>query len=131
MRGELELSSAQLQELIGPGLADACQKKIFRVTQTSVWAGKGGSRTPLHSDSVHALIFQIHGSKRFFLSSGVDVDDALRNGLLPEALRSEHMAASRTDAFCVDGSLVKSMDLLRHSLQEQRARLLYSMKVML
>lgn len=105
MRGELNLSATQVAELIGQNLASAVEKHIFRVTQISVWSGKGGTRTPLHSDSVHALIFQLAGTKRFFLSSRAEVEAAVAKGLLPDAVMSEHCAASRTDAFCLDGSL--------------------------
>ncbi|CAE8639678.1 unnamed protein product [Polarella glacialis] len=105
MRGELELGASQLGDVLGEELAAAAAKGIFRATQVSVWAGKGGTRTPLHSDGVHALVFQVVGSKRFFLSTRADVEDAVSKGLLPEAVKSEHFLASRTEAFCVDGSL--------------------------
>jgi hypothetical protein len=35
-----------------------------RVENASVWGGAGGTRTPLHVDMVHALVFQVLRSRR-------------------------------------------------------------------
>ena len=96
LRGDLDLSEAELASILGEDLA-----KRFNVTSTSLWAGSGGSRTPLHKDDVPALVFQCVGRKRFFLSSRAQVEAAVARGALPEAVSS----AGNTEDHCVDGAL--------------------------
>eukprot|EP00930_Biecheleria_cincta_P075938 TRINITY_DN63133_c0_g1_i1.p1 TRINITY_DN63133_c0_g1~~TRINITY_DN63133_c0_g1_i1.p1 ORF type:complete len:273 (+),score=32.27 TRINITY_DN63133_c0_g1_i1:71-889(+) len=101
LRGLIVVEPADLAHLLGSSVQQAADDSIIKITQTSLWAGAGGTRTPLHVDKVHALIYQIEGSKRFFLSSRQDVEAAVFNGTLPEAVRDD----GGTDAFCLDGSL--------------------------
>lgn len=73
----------------------------LRVTSTSLWGGAGGSRTPLHVDSVHALILELAGTKRLFLSSSDAVAEAVDAGRLPRAALDD----GATESYCVDGTL--------------------------
>ena len=68
MRGGLKLSPQELASLLGPSFSKAAQLVAnsstsntgrVRVENASVWAGAGGTRTPLHVDMVHALVFQV------------------------------------------------------------------------
>jgi len=79
MRGGLKLSPHELASLLGPSFSTAAQLlnnsqyhrgsgtntsisadcSRVRVENASVWAGAGGTRTPLHVDMVHALVFQV------------------------------------------------------------------------
>ena len=71
------------------------------MSSTSLWAGAGGSRTPLHKDDVSAVIFQAVGSKRFFLASRGAVADAVEGGTLPRAV----LENGNTEDHCVDGCI--------------------------
>ena len=96
LRGDLKLRPGEVDAILGPALADA-----LTVTSTSLWAGAGGSRTPLHKDDVHALVYQAVGSKRFFLSSRSSVADAVAAARLPRGV----LEAGNTEDHCVDGSI--------------------------
>lgn len=72
----------------------------LRVTSTSLWGG-AGSRTPLHVDSVHALILELAGTKKVFLSSTDAVARAVDAGRLPRAALDD----GATESYCVDGTL--------------------------
>lgn len=110
MRGEVKLEHEDLVQLLGSELAEAMAAgNDLQLKSASIWAGAGGTRTPLHVDKVHALVFQAQGTKRFFLSSRAAVEEAVFAGTLPEAVRD----SGDTDAFCVDGTLDEV-----HGLQE-------------
>lgn len=111
LRGLVTIEPQDLGELLGPALQQALDEGEVAITQTSLWAGAGGSRTPLHVDRVHALIFQVEGTKRFFLSPREDVEAAVEEGTLPKAVRDD----GGTDAFCVDGSLDEVHGLMEAS----------------
>jgi len=101
MRGELELDPADLADLFGGSSADIRKALVEGRASVSMFSGAGGTRTPLHVDNIHALIYQIEGTKRLFLSSRPDIADAVDRGTLPE----EVLHDGSTDVFCVDGSL--------------------------
>eukprot|EP00929_Paragymnodinium_shiwhaense_P041744 TRINITY_DN21683_c0_g1_i2.p1 TRINITY_DN21683_c0_g1~~TRINITY_DN21683_c0_g1_i2.p1 ORF type:complete len:324 (-),score=48.80 TRINITY_DN21683_c0_g1_i2:421-1392(-) len=101
MRGAVHPTESELLEILGPALSTLISTGRIRITSVSVWSGAGGTRTPLHSDPVHALIYQVVGTKRFFLSSRREVEEAVEKGLLPLAVKAE----GSTESFCVDGSL--------------------------
>merc|ERR1712216_151464 len=111
MGGAMDVGASDLAAILGPSLKDAMAGGVIEITQTLLWSGAGGTRTPLHVDRNHALVFQVEGTKRFFLSSRADVEDAAFNGTLPEAVRDE----GGTDAFCIDGSLDDVHGLLEPS----------------
>lgn len=100
MRGLMQLSAAERAEIVGVAISKAIQKGVVKVTQESLWAGAGGTRTPLHVDRPHAIIFQVEGTKRFFVSSRARVEEAVQAGRLPEAVKTD----GTTECFCVDGS---------------------------
>jgi len=91
--------------LLGESSADISTALVEGRASVSMFSGAGGTRTPLHVDNIHALIYQIEGTKRLFLSSRPDIADAVDRGALPE----EVLHDGSTDVFCVDGSLKKSM----------------------
>lgn len=119
MRGEVKLAARDLEEVLGAELAAAAGQGALKLTSASLWAGAGGTRTPLHSDSVHALVLQAVGTKRFFLSSRAEVEDAVARGRLPEEVRDSGDA----DAFCVDGSLEEVHGLLEPEPPRARGRI--------
>lgn len=89
--------------LTGLDLSSAVEKDFLdkvEIESTSLWAGAGNTRTPLHSDDIHALIFQIAGTKRFLLRSRDSVRLEANRGNLPR----EVLSAGTTESFCVDGS---------------------------
>ena len=95
LRGDLDLGAEELSAILG----DALRKRL-KVTSTSLWSGSGGSRTPLHRDDVHALVFQCVGRKRFFLASEQDVAAAVAGNTLPKEVLD-----GGSEAHCRDGSL--------------------------
>lgn len=96
---EESLVTAELRRLVGAELADAIGRGVLRLASCSMWAGATGTRTPLHRDYAPALILQVAGSKRFFLSSLPEVEAAVAEGLLPAVVRD----AGNTDCLCLDG----------------------------
>eukprot|EP00931_Biecheleriopsis_adriatica_P059566 TRINITY_DN35658_c0_g1_i1.p1 TRINITY_DN35658_c0_g1~~TRINITY_DN35658_c0_g1_i1.p1 ORF type:complete len:257 (+),score=37.82 TRINITY_DN35658_c0_g1_i1:60-830(+) len=101
LRGYTDLCEEDLFDLVGPGVTDAFQQKSLFLRSTSIWSGSPGSRTPLHKDHESGIVFQAQGTKRFFLCSQAEIDEAVDCDLLPEAVRDE----GSTDCFCVDGLL--------------------------
>jgi len=101
MRGELELNPADLADLFGGSSADIREAMVEGRAAVSLFSGAGGTRTPLHVDNIHALIYQVEGTKRLFMSSRPDIADAVGRGAIPE----EVLHDGSTDVFCVDGSL--------------------------
>lgn len=92
LRGDIRLEHQRL--------ASITKGRQLRVLSTSLWGGAGGSRTPLHADNIHALIFQVAGSKRFFLSTRAEIANAVGEGRLPGNV----LDCGETEDYCVDGS---------------------------
>ena len=89
MRGGIKLSALELALLTGPRFSAAiCEGKV-RYKASSIWAGAGQTRTPLHVDWVHAVIYQIAGTKEVFLAEEAAVVDAVARGSLPEGVLTE------------------------------------------
>jgi len=59
VRGGVKLSTVELLSLLGPAFAADLAAGGVAVESASVWAGAGSTRTPLHVDMVHALVFQV------------------------------------------------------------------------
>eukprot|EP00930_Biecheleria_cincta_P010711 TRINITY_DN112984_c0_g1_i1.p1 TRINITY_DN112984_c0_g1~~TRINITY_DN112984_c0_g1_i1.p1 ORF type:complete len:269 (+),score=49.30 TRINITY_DN112984_c0_g1_i1:30-836(+) len=101
LRAYTDLAQQDLLELLGPELGEALREGTFALQSATIWSGSPASRTPLHKDHVPGLIFQAVGTKRFFLCSQAEIDEAVACGLLPEAVRDD----GSTECFCVDGLL--------------------------
>ena len=101
LRGGLGLQLSELAPLIGPELAHAVAAGSVQLDTTSIWSGAGGTRTPLHVDMVHALVFQVAGTKRWLLAPEAAVEAACDAGDVPEAV----LTNGETHDFLVEGSL--------------------------
>jgi len=100
MRGGLFLKPAQLAALVGAECCHAISNGQIELKSLSLWAGSSGTRTPLHVDLVHGIIFQISGRKRWFLSTERDVETAVVGGRVPRSVIEE----GNTDNFVREGS---------------------------
>merc|ERR1712087_724769 len=49
MRGEVKLENEELSEILGKDLIEAVAAGSLSITTASLWAGAGGTRTPLHT----------------------------------------------------------------------------------
>ena len=109
MRGGIKLSALELALLTGPRFSAAiCEGKV-RYKASSIWAGAGQTRTPLHVDWVHAVIYQIAGTKEVFLADEAAVDEAVARGSLPEGVltdgntdNSAHLTGTLADVYGLD-----------------------------
>ena len=106
LRGTLKLKPQEIAKLLGSALSSAIASGEVEFHSASAWAGAGNTRTPLHVDMVHALIFQIAGMKEFFLASETAIEEATANGFggserLPAAVLNE----GNTHNYLQEGSL--------------------------
>jgi hypothetical protein len=95
------MDSRTLSELVGEQMSAAFQSQEISYDNCSIWSGSARTRTPLHTDSVDGIIFQIAGSKRVFLSTKAEIEEGVEQGRLPEGVLSE----GKTDNFLCEGSL--------------------------
>lgn len=117
LRGTLKFNARELAELLGPGMSTAIVAGEVEYCDASVWAGAGGTRTPLHVDMVHALVFQVAGTKQFLLASESAVEKAAERALSESftdkdtvsdavgALPYEVLSEGNTHNFLREGSL--------------------------
>jgi hypothetical protein len=101
MRGELKLADETAADFMGGEAGAALAAEDLSFDSASVWAGAGGTRTPMHVDWVHGIVFQIAGTKRLFLTTQGEVADAVEAGKLP----AEVLDSGNTEDFCREGSL--------------------------
>lgn len=95
LRGSINLDK-ELQKILG----DIPHR--MQVTSTSLWGGSGDSRTPLHVDSVHAMILQVAGKKQFFMCSRNEVASAVEAEKLPRQV----LEYGATENYCVSFSVL-------------------------
>ena len=88
-------------QIIGPEMCQALSEKEIIYDSASLWAGAMNTRTPLHVDNIDGLVIQIAGTKRFFLTSEDEVEQAVNKGLISEDV----LTHGKTDNFLKEGTI--------------------------
>ena len=111
MRGGVTPTPSELAILTGLEFSMALCEERLRYKSCSIWAGAGETRTPLHVDWVHAVIYQIAGKKDILLAHESAVEEAVEAGDLPEGVLTEgntdnsaHLVGSLEEVYGVDAS---------------------------